>query len=98
MGDDAAKLHDRERTRWRQQALDWLRADLALRRRQLESGKPADRAAAQRALRRWQADLDLAGLRDAAALARLPAEEQKAFARLWADVAAQLKKAEESPK
>jgi hypothetical protein len=35
-----------------------------------------------------------AGIRDAAALARLPAEEQKTFAQFWADVAALLKKAE----
>jgi len=45
------------------------------------------------ALSRWRTDPDLAGVRDAAALAKLPAEEQKAFAQLWADVAASLKKA-----
>lgn len=43
---------------------------------------------------RWQQDTDLAGLRDAEAQAKLPAEEQKAVNRLWADVAALLKKAE----
>src|SRR5262249_42545489 len=89
-GEDAATLDDKERTRLRQQALDWLRADLALRTKQLETGNPADRAAAQRALRHWQKDPDLAGLRDRAALAKLPAQERKAFARLWADVAALL--------
>jgi hypothetical protein len=36
---------------------------------------------------------DLAGIRDAPALANLPADEQKAFTQLWADVAALLKKA-----
>jgi len=36
----------------------------------------------------------LAGLRDKEALDKLPAEEQKAFTQLWADVAALLKKAE----
>jgi hypothetical protein len=45
-------------------------------------------------LRHWQQDGDLAGLRDAAALAKLPAEERAACERLWADVAALLKKAE----
>ncbi len=87
-GDDAAKLDDNERTRLRQQALDWLRADVALRGKQLESGKPADRAEVQQALRHWQQDTDLAEIRDAAALAKLPAEEQKAFTQLWANVAA----------
>src|SRR5262249_61662785 len=41
-GEDAAQLDDQERMRLRQQALDWLRADLALYTRQLESDKPAD--------------------------------------------------------
>jgi eukaryotic-like serine/threonine-protein kinase len=93
-GEDAGKLDEQERTRLRQQARDWLRADLALRGKQLESGKPDDRAAVQRALQHWQKDSDLAGLRDAEALAKLSAEEQKAWTQLWADVAALLKKAE----
>ncbi len=53
-GGDAAKLDDKEQTRLRQQALDWLRADLALRTKQLETGKPADRAEVQQKLRGWQ--------------------------------------------
>jgi tetratricopeptide (TPR) repeat protein len=92
--EDAGKLDDRERARLRQQAFDWLRADLVLWTKQLELGKSADRAAVQQALRYWQQDADLAGLRHATALAKLPAEEQKAFAQLWADVATLLKKAE----
>jgi serine/threonine-protein kinase len=92
-GEDAAKLDDKGRTRLRQQALDWLRADLALRRKQLESGKPADRAAVQQTLKHWQQDSDLAGLRDATALVRLTAQEQKACTQLWADVAALLQRA-----
>jgi hypothetical protein len=83
---------DEERTRLRKQALDWLRADLALSTRQLETGKPADRTAVQ-ALRHWQKDTDLAGLRDKEALAKLPAGEQKSFGQPWADVAALMKKA-----
>lgn len=35
---------------------------------------------------------------DAAALAKLPAEEQQGFTQPWADVAALLNKAEEKPK
>ena len=49
-------------------------------------------------LRHWQKDTDLAGLRDAAALAKLPADEQKTFTQLWTDVAAVLKEAEQKPK
>ena len=96
-GEDAAKLDDAERTRLRKQALEWLRADLALRTKQLETGKPADRAEVQQTMRHWQQDTDLAGIRDAAALAKLPADEQKACTQLWADVAALLKKANAPP-
>jgi tetratricopeptide (TPR) repeat protein len=93
-GKDASKLTDEQRSCWRGQALDWLRDDLAVLREKLQTDKPADRAAVQQALRHWQKDTDLAGVRDAAALAKLPADEQKAFAQLWADVAELLKKAE----
>jgi tetratricopeptide (TPR) repeat protein len=93
-GDDATKLEDKERTRLRKQALDWLRADLVLHRKQLESGKPTDPAAIQQTLLQWQQDSDFAGIRDAAALAKLAPEERAACEKLWADVAALLKQAE----
>jgi hypothetical protein len=79
-GEDAGKLDAGERARLRKQALDWLRADLSLRSKQLDSGQPAARAAAQQQLRHAQQDSALAGLRDKAALARLPAVEQKSNA------------------
>jgi tetratricopeptide (TPR) repeat protein len=91
-GKDAAGLDDQEKARLRRQSLDWLRADLALRTRQLESGKPADRAQVQRKLKYWQKDRDLAGIRGEDALAKLPAEERAACEKLWAGVAALLKK------
>jgi hypothetical protein len=37
-------LDDEEKTRWRRQALDWLRADLRAYEKQLQSGQPADEA------------------------------------------------------
>jgi serine/threonine-protein kinase len=91
--EDVGKLDDKERTRLRQQAHDWLRADLALLGKQLASGQAADRAIVRQTLRRWQQDGDLAGLHDAAALAKLSADERAAFAQLWADVAALLQRA-----
>ena len=94
-GEDAAKLDDKERTRLRQQALDWLKADLTAWGKRLDSGPPRLDRPSCRALSHWQKDTDLAGIRDAAALAKLPADEQKALTQLWADVAALLKKAEE---
>ena len=55
--------------------------------------QPAIGQQVQRRLRHWQGDQDLAGLRDPAAVAQLPAEEQQACRQLWADVEALLAKA-----
>ena len=87
-GEDAAKLDDQEKARLRKQALDWLRADLALRTKQLESGQPAEGAVVQRAMRHWQQDSDLAGVRGEKALAVLPETERQAWSKLWAEVEA----------
>jgi hypothetical protein len=53
---------------------------------------PTARSAAQQALQHWQADADLAGIRDRDAVTKLPAEEREACRQLWADVAELLKK------
>lgn len=45
-------------------------------------------------LQHWQTDPDLAGIRDLQPLAKLPEPEQETYRKLWADVAALLKKAE----
>jgi tetratricopeptide (TPR) repeat protein len=92
-GADADQLDDQERTRWRRQALDWLRADLDLWRKRLADGTPADRQATRIMLQHWQLDTELAGVRDAAALKKRPAEEHQAWRQLWADVAELLRKA-----
>jgi hypothetical protein len=49
-------------------------------------------------LQHWQQDTDLAGLRDGAAVARLPADERQACQQLWADVAELLKQVQEKAK
>ena len=93
-GEDAGKLDDKEKVRLRKQTLDWLRADLALYTKRIESGPPAARTSVQQTLKHWHQDSDLAGIRDAAALAKLPAQERTDCQQLWADVAALLQKAE----
>jgi tetratricopeptide (TPR) repeat protein/tRNA A-37 threonylcarbamoyl transferase component Bud32 len=93
-GKDAAKLDSNERARWRRQAVAWLRADLARWTRYLDTNQPPARAAVLQQLRHWQRNPDLAGLRDATALAQLPPEEQAACKKLWADVQALLQKAQ----
>ncbi len=90
-GQDKPPLDEPEKARWRKQALDWLREHLAMHARQL--GDPKERGAVPGYLLAWQANDDLAGIRDEAALAKLPGWEQKAFTQLWADVAALLKTA-----
>ena len=68
----------RRRRAARQQALDWLKAELAAWTRLLESGPPQAREAVAKTLQHWKADTDLAGIRDEAALAKLPEDERKA--------------------
>jgi serine/threonine-protein kinase len=96
-GKDATKPDDKERMRLRLQARDWLRADLAGYAKLWESD-PAVRPFVRDQLKHWQEDTDLVGIRDAAALAKLPAAERAPFTQLWADVAALVKKAETTPK
>jgi superkiller protein 3 len=86
-GKDNSPLDDKTRARWRQQALLWLRADLTAYAKRLETGKPEDRGWVEKSLRHWQNDSDLANLRDPA-VGKLPAQEQQACRKLWADVAA----------
>ncbi len=93
-GIDAAKLDAKECDRLRKQALDWLQADLALWRKRLDQGTSQAGTEVKEALRRWQQDTHLTRVRDAAALARLPEAERAEWQKLWADVAALLKKAE----
>ncbi len=86
--DDAAKV------KLRRQALDWLKAELAAWGKLLESGPPQARPAIVEVLSHWKQDSDVAGIRDAEALAKLPEEEQKAWRALWVDVDSLLKCAE----
>jgi serine/threonine-protein kinase len=95
-GEDAAKLDARERARLRKQAVTWLRADLALWAQQAESGQPQALRLVEKKMKHWLKDADLAGLRDAVPMAKLPEEEQDTCRKLWAGVAALLKKAREA--
>jgi serine/threonine-protein kinase len=93
-GEDAAQLGDGERARWRQQALDWLHADLGAWAKVLESAKPGAHSTVRQKLQHWQRDSNLTGVRGAAALAKLPEEERAGWQKLWDDVADLLKRAE----
>jgi WD40 repeat protein len=81
-------LDDAAKAKLRGQALDWLKAERAAWGRFLESGSPRNGPNVAQNLTAWKHDLDLAGVRDPAALAKLPADERQEFAQLWADMAA----------
>jgi tetratricopeptide (TPR) repeat protein len=83
-GKDAGELHDEERARWRGQALEWLRQDLAW------WGKAPSHAQVRKRLREWQADACLGGVRGQDALARLPVQERERWESLWSNVDALL--------
>ena len=85
-------LDEAAKARWRQQAIDWLKADLAFWSKTVENGPPQAKAVIAQTLQHWKADADVAGIRDAVALPKLPAAEQAACRALWADVDALLAK------
>ena len=76
----------------RRQAVEWLLADLAAWTKQLDNGAAEVRRTVQDRMRHWQQDSDLADIRNADALAQLPAEERDACQKLWTAVAELLKK------
>src|SRR5262249_50467543 len=88
-GKDADQLDEKERTRLRGQALAWLRADLGAMRGLLDQEPDPAPSAVKfgAALRRWQANPDLAGVRGAEALAKLPDVEREEWHKLWNDAA-----------
>jgi tetratricopeptide (TPR) repeat protein len=96
-GHDAGKLTDDERARLRRQALDLLRADLAIHAKHLPAANAQDRTMLQQQMEHWLRDDDLIALRDTA-LARLAPDERAAWQRLWAEVETLLRQAREARK
>ena len=97
-GKDNAKPDEKERAWLRQQALDWLRADLAAWSIMLDTDQPMIRETILQQLNHWKEDIDLAGIRDQDSLAKLPEAEQEALRKFWADVDQLLKTAKEAKK
>lgn len=91
LGKDGGHLTDEERARWRKQAREWLRADLAVWTSELRSESQSARDFAARILMNSQGDPDLAGIRDPSAMKTLSAEERDECLALWNEVEALLK-------
>jgi serine/threonine protein kinase/formylglycine-generating enzyme required for sulfatase activity/tetratricopeptide (TPR) repeat protein len=87
-------LDDAAKAKWRGQAFDWLKAELTVWTRLLEAGAPQNRPAVVQALSRWKRDGDLADVRDVESRAKLPANEQTKWQALWAEVDADVARAE----
>ena len=82
-GEDATGLGGAERKRWRDQAREWLRADLAARVHAFDADPTAARAGVRKALRRWREDPDLTCVRNPGELEKLNADERKEYDALW---------------
>jgi serine/threonine-protein kinase len=93
-GADVAGLGEPEREGLRKQARDWLRLELAAWAKKVDPGTAGDRIQAQKTLAPWQDDPDLAGLRDADTLKRLPPAERQECRALWQEVADILRRAQ----
>ncbi len=92
VGEDEPRPADAERAEFRRLALDWLRADLTSWTKRL-AADPKSGSRVVEALGRWRQDRDLAGVRDADTLAKLPGAERKDWQSLWADVDALIRRA-----
>jgi tetratricopeptide (TPR) repeat protein len=95
-GKDAAGLEEPQRRRWRRQAAEWLTAELAAWTTHFEKN-PQSGPSLVKTLHLWQADTNLASIRDEPLLVGLPVEEQSAWRQFWARVAALATRAEEQP-
>ena len=90
-GIDKPPLDEKAKTRWRDQALAWLKADLAFWSRQAETGTPEAKTLVSRTLGHWKVDTDLAGIRDDRTVKALAEDERKTCGNLWAEVDKTLK-------
>jgi eukaryotic-like serine/threonine-protein kinase len=86
-GRDRVRLDEPGQAHWREKALEWLRADLAERSKQIKSGKPEVVKDARGKLSYWQTDHAFAGVRDPESLHRLPGPEGQEWSHFWKGVA-----------
>jgi tetratricopeptide (TPR) repeat protein len=85
-GTDAANLDETEKTKWRQTAHEHLRAKFTAVMQSVQQLK-MERTVAARYLTHWQREPDLAAVRDASRIAKMPKNEQQDWRKLWKEVA-----------
>jgi hypothetical protein len=91
-----AALRTREEA-WRGKALDWMREDLARRRRTLERKTPGAVEDVRQTLRQWQRDPQFDAVRSPPKLIDLPEKERREWWRFWSDVSALVRRADAMP-
>jgi hypothetical protein len=82
-GKDEPPLDEVARIRWRKQAVEWLKSELAIWTKLLETGPTQARQSVTGILQHWKEDPDLASIRDPASLAKLPEPDRKDCQALW---------------
>jgi tetratricopeptide (TPR) repeat protein len=97
-GTDADRLDTKERARLRQQALDWLWADLKAYRQLMEKSAGKAEPTVAKQMQHWLQDTDFAGVRGAESLAKLPEAERQPWQKLWEEVEALRQRAAQPPK
>jgi serine/threonine-protein kinase len=97
-GEDAKTLDDKERAHLRQQALDWLRADMKAFHQAMEKTAGQDGPTVLQLMQHCLADPDFAGVRGSESLSKLPEAERKDWHNLWEEVEALRKHAAQKPK
>ena len=90
-GEDTAFQTEPDKTRVRERARAYLEADLANWMESIRGGSQQSAAAARRTLQHWKVDSDLASVREADSLERMPEAQRKPWHALWDNVAAALK-------
>jgi tetratricopeptide (TPR) repeat protein len=83
-GGGNSAVPEADRPRFRTEALNWLRADLAILKELAADPKNKDRV--HHKLNDWIPDGELASVREPDQLAKLPDEERKDWEKLWAEV------------
>jgi tetratricopeptide (TPR) repeat protein len=96
-GKEVTGLDEKKRALLRQQALDWLRANLDGWRGLLKKRPDIARATIVTQAQNWLQHADFACVREPQALANLPEAERHAWQQLWADVADILATAQGKP-
>jgi serine/threonine-protein kinase len=96
IGADVAGLSMLDRAKWRTQAREWIRADLASCKMLLDRDLVSARDVVRDKLTRLRDNPDLAGLGDPAQLEHVSADDRKQFLALWNEIGIAIKRTEKN--